>query len=124
MKFGTGRRTQRNVIGLKAISSYQKHNYVVLQVFNKGIKTQKPLCKLFGIGELLFLPLPRIGVMAIDAAQRAPRQKDDRAHTRSVDRAEGLQAVYVTLHCYIASWKVRLITSFCCSSESLWKLTA
>ena len=71
---------------------------------------------------------PRIRVVTAAATQVAALQKDYESDTRTVERAKTLERVYAPDVCFCirhtVSWKVRLITSFCCSRESLLKLTA
>ena len=50
-------------------------------------------------------------------------KKRNKSHTGAIDRAEALNRVDFTRY-HTLSWNVRLITSRCCSRDSLLKFTA
>ena len=61
--------------------------------------------------------VPGLWVVAVDAAQGAALEKDHIPQPGAVYRAQGLEGADPALH--RDTWKVREMTSRCCSRESL-----
>ena len=65
---------------------------------------------------------PGVRVVTATAPQMTPLQKRHKPHAGSIYSTQGLDGVNPAHH--KAWWKVRLMTSRCCSRDSLQKLTA
>ena len=70
------------------------------------------------------MQLPGVRVMTVQAAELAAGQEEDQPDARPVSRRATLYRMQVATVAHIAPWKVRLITSSCCSRVSLMKFTA
>ena len=82
-----------------------------------GAVAQQAARELRGLNFLAARRIPGVGVVAVRAAQRTALQEGDGAEARPVHSAEGLDRVDASRH--TLTWKVRAMTSRCCSRESL-----
>ena len=67
-------------------------------ILDVRIKPDYPLCELCVLHRIRVSPLPRVGIVTVRASERTALSEHHRAHARSVNRAERLQAVNIPLH--------------------------
>ena len=112
----------------KLTCEFRLHERLSARERNAPLRAEIPFESAKPLGEsacLDFFPcmgIPGIGIMAERASKRTAREEDDGANTRAVNRSEALDRVNSADHTVV--WKVRLMTSLCCSRESLQKCTA